>query len=162
MYQMGLYLLPEGTHADFAKELSRFFWAARDGHQKYHMVKWADVCAPKSFGGIGILDSRRFNLALMLKWVWRILRDEGGLWLQLIKAKYLRGRPLLACDRREGSQFWRAIQEIKPAIRKGLSISIGDGRDTLFWLDPWLSHLPLRHECPELFAICSDPTILVG
>src|SRR3954466_7111856 len=48
---MGLYLLPEGTHADFAKELSRFFWAARDGHQRYHMVKLADVCAPKCFGG---------------------------------------------------------------------------------------------------------------
>uniref|UniRef100_A0ACD5TC59 Uncharacterized protein n=1 Tax=Avena sativa TaxID=4498 RepID=A0ACD5TC59_AVESA len=124
MYQMGLYLLPEGTHADFDKELSRFFWSARDGHQKYHMVKWADVCAPKSLGGIGILDSRRFNVALMLKWVWRILRDDGGLWLQLIKAKYLRGRPLLACERREGSQFWRALQEIKHFIGLGLSFEL--------------------------------------
>jgi hypothetical protein len=102
---MGLYLLPEGVHGTFDKELSRFFWQDMNGRQKCHMVKWAEICAPKEHGGIGILASRRFNKALMLKWVWRILRDEGGLWLRLIKVKYLRGRPLLACDRREDSQF---------------------------------------------------------
>jgi hypothetical protein len=38
-------------------------------HQKYHIVKWADICDPKELGGIGILASLRFNKALMLKWV---------------------------------------------------------------------------------------------
>jgi hypothetical protein len=52
------------------------------------------------------------NVASMLKWVWRILKDDGGLWLQLVKAKYPRGRPLLACECREGSKFWRSLQEI--------------------------------------------------
>jgi hypothetical protein len=60
-----------------------------NGCQKYHMVKLADICAPKEHGGIGILVSRRINKALMLKWVWHILRGEGGLWLCLINAKYL-------------------------------------------------------------------------
>lgn len=105
MYMMEMYLLPEGVHANFDKELSRFFWMANDGHEKYHMVKWADIFSPKELGGLGIVSSRHMNMALMLRWVWRILTDDGGLWLQLIKAKYLRGRPLLACERREGSQF---------------------------------------------------------
>lgn len=76
-------------------------WA--DGRQKYLMVKWADVCMPKDLGGLGILVSRRMNVALMLRWVWRIMRGEGGLWLQLLQAKYLRGEPLLACSHTEGS-----------------------------------------------------------
>jgi hypothetical protein len=54
----------------------------------------------------------------------------------LIKAKYLQGRPLLACDHREGSQFWRTIQDLKQEIRLGISFSIGNGEGTLFWLDP--------------------------
>ena len=103
MYMMGMYILPEGVHASFDKELSRFFWQAANGRQKYHMVKWVDLCAPKNVGGIGIMASRRMNEALMLKWVWRILRDDGGLWLQLVKAKYLRGCPLMVCERKEGS-----------------------------------------------------------
>jgi hypothetical protein len=34
MYAMGLYLLPEGMHGNFDKELSRFFWQERNGRQE--------------------------------------------------------------------------------------------------------------------------------
>ncbi|KAE8807886.1 retrotransposon unclassified [Hordeum vulgare] len=93
MYMMGMYILPEGVHSAFDKELARFFWQAGDGRPKYHMVKWADICMRKDQGGLGIPASRRMNVALMLRWVWRILQGDGGLWIQLIVAKYLRGRP---------------------------------------------------------------------
>ena len=59
----------QGVHASFDRELSRFFWQAADGRQKYHMVKFVDLCTLKEFGGIGILASRRINEAIgeMLK-----------------------------------------------------------------------------------------------
>lgn len=98
---------------------------------------------PKALGGLDILASRRMNAALMLRWVWRILGNDGGLWLQLVKAKYLQGHPLLACVCREGSHFWWVIQSIKHEIRLGLSISIGNGEGALFWLDPWVDGHPL-------------------
>jgi hypothetical protein len=162
MFIMGIFLLPEGVHGSLDKELSRFFWQARDGRGKYHMVKWADVCAPKDKGGIGIMASRAMNVALMLRWVWRILREDGGLWLQLIKGKYLQGRPLLACDRQEGSQFWRALQAIKQEILLGSHFAIGNGEATRFWLDPWIDRRPLRLSFPDLYAICTDPSVLVA
>uniref|UniRef100_A0A8I6X0D4 Reverse transcriptase domain-containing protein n=1 Tax=Hordeum vulgare subsp. vulgare TaxID=112509 RepID=A0A8I6X0D4_HORVV len=130
MYMMGMYILPEGVHNAFDKELARFFWHAGDGRPKYHMVKWDDVCVPKDRGGLGIPASRRMNVALMLRWVWQILQGDGGLWLQLIEAKYLRGRPLLACSLANGSQFWKSIQSIKHEIRLGLRFSVGDGSGT--------------------------------
>ena len=76
MYMMGLYILPEGVHSAFEKDLARFFWQDANGRQKYHMVKWADICMPKDCGGLGISASCRMNVALMLRWVWRILRGE--------------------------------------------------------------------------------------
>ncbi|KAE8808716.1 hypothetical protein D1007_14799 [Hordeum vulgare] len=158
MYMMGLYILPEGVHSAFDKELARFFWQAGDGRPKYHMVKWADVCVPKDRGGLGIPASRRMNVALMLRWVWRILQGDGGLWLQLIEAKYLRGRPLLACSLANGSQFWKSIQSIKHYIRLGLRISVGDGSGTQFWLDPWLEGEPLRFRFRD--SLLSAPTLL--
>ena len=82
--------------------------------------------------------------------------------MQLIKAKYLQGRPLLACDRRDGSQFWRSIQSLKHEIRKGARFSVGNGEGILFWLDTWLGESSLQHRFPSLFAICSDPTLLVA
>ncbi|KAI5020767.1 hypothetical protein ZWY2020_045655 [Hordeum vulgare] len=125
------------------------------------MVKWADICLPKDRGGLGIPASRRMNVALMLRWVWRILQGDGGLWLQLIEAKYLRGRPLLACSLVNGSQFWKSISGIKNDIRLGLRVSVGNGSGTQFWLDPWLDEEPLRLRFSRLFAICDDPSVLV-
>ncbi|KAE8819435.1 Heparanase-like protein 2 [Hordeum vulgare] len=101
------------------------------------------------------------NVALMLRWVWRILQRDGGLWFQLIEAKYLRGRPLLACSLASGSQFWKSIQGLKNDIRLGLRISVGNGAETQFWLDPWMDGEPLRSRFPRLFAICDDPAVLV-
>ncbi|KAI4971131.1 hypothetical protein ZWY2020_002045 [Hordeum vulgare] len=126
------------------------------------MVKWADICMPKDRGGLGILVSRRMNVALVLRWVWRILHGDVGLWLQLIEAKCLWGRPLLACSLATGSQFWKSIQGIKDDIRLGLQVSMGNGSGTQFWLDPWLDGEPLRLRFPRLFAICDDPTALVS
>lgn len=105
MYMMGRYIHPEGLHSSFDKDLTRFLSQAADGRPKYHMMKWADIRLPKDQGGLGITDSRRTNVALMMHWVWRILRGDGGLWLQLLEAKYLRGEPLLACSRSAGIQF---------------------------------------------------------
>ncbi|KAE8778072.1 hypothetical protein D1007_49049 [Hordeum vulgare] len=162
MYMMGMYILPEGVHSSYDKELARFFWQAGDGRSKYHMVKWADICLPKDRGGLGITACCRMNVALMLRWVWQILHGDGGLLLQLIEAKYLQGRPLLACSLATGSQFWKSIQGIKDEIRLGVRFSVGIGAGTQFWLDPWLDGEPLRLHFPRLFAICGDPAALVS
>ncbi|KAE8767429.1 Heparanase-like protein 2 [Hordeum vulgare] len=102
------------------------------------------------------------NIALMLRWVWRILKGDRGLWLQLIEAKYLRGRRLLACSLANGSQFWKFIQGIKNDIRLGLRVSVGNGSGTQFWLDPLMDGEPLRLRFPRLFAICDDSVVLVS
>jgi hypothetical protein len=57
------------------------------------MVKWVDLCAPKDFGGICILASRRMNVALMLRWVWRILKDDGGLLASVGQGQISKGTP---------------------------------------------------------------------
>lgn len=64
---------------------------------------------PKDKGGLGITSTRRMNLCLMTKWIWRIVRGDGGLWLDLIRAKYLRGQSFSCCADTRGSQFWQAI-----------------------------------------------------
>ncbi|KAE8766390.1 hypothetical protein D1007_62382 [Hordeum vulgare] len=162
MYNMGMYILPEGVDSTFDKELASFFWQAGDGRPQSHMVKQADICLPKDRGGLGIPASRRMNITLMLRWVWWILRGDGGLWLQWIEAKYLWGRPLLACSHSSGSYFWKSIQGIKADIRLGLRLLVGNGSGTQFWLDPWLDGEPLHLWFLRLLAICDDPTILVS
>uniref|UniRef100_A0A453NDF5 Uncharacterized protein n=1 Tax=Aegilops tauschii subsp. strangulata TaxID=200361 RepID=A0A453NDF5_AEGTS len=90
MYVMGFYSLHESLHHEVTKLLSRFFWVGEGNKQKYHM-KWSEICKPKDQGGLGVISSKRMNIALLSKWLWRIQTGEGGLWLEIIRAKYLRG-----------------------------------------------------------------------
>ncbi|KAE8785922.1 hypothetical protein D1007_40315 [Hordeum vulgare] len=120
---------------------------------------------------IGTLDMGRINfgvISLIPKLVgasdirqFRPITGDGDLWLQLIEAKYLRGRPLLACSLVNGSQFWKSIQGIKNDIRLSLRVSVGNGSGTQFWLDPWMDGERLRLRFLRLFAICDDPVVLV-
>jgi hypothetical protein len=46
---MGFFLLVNGTHAGFAKQLARFFWEGMGDNRKYHMVTFPKVCHPWEF-----------------------------------------------------------------------------------------------------------------
>jgi hypothetical protein len=86
MFAMSLYMLFDATHASFDKVRSRFFWEGVGDKRKYHMVDWATVCKPKEFGGLGVLNTRLMNIALMLKWVLKLYQNAEGLWVDLLKA----------------------------------------------------------------------------
>jgi hypothetical protein len=72
------------------------------------MVDWAAVCKPKEFGGLGILNTKSMNIALMLKWIWRFYQNDDDLWADLIHAKYLGERDVFARrSRRKALNFGR-------------------------------------------------------
>ena len=52
MYIMGLYLLPEGVHASFDKELSRFFWQAANGRPHFPVSRAAP--AAREIGAVAL------------------------------------------------------------------------------------------------------------
>ena len=101
------------------------------------------------------------NIALLTRWLWRIANGEGGLWLTIIRNKYLRGQPLAFCQCTGGSQFWQSVIQLLPVLHIGTSISVGSGASTLFWFDRWLGDAPLAARFPELFAIAADPRVSV-
>ena len=125
------------------------------------MVKWSEVCKPKDQGGLGVISSKRMNIALLSKWLWRIETGDGGLWLQIIRAKYLRLQPLAFASRTGGSQFWQAIIQLMPVLRIGTSILVGTGTNTLFWLDRWSGDRPFARRFNALFSICVRPHLSV-
>jgi hypothetical protein len=102
------------------------------------MVDWATVCKPKELGGLGAMNTRFMNTALMGKWIWKLYQGAEGLWAYLIRAKYLCGRDLYAVEvPTHGSQFWNAIKKVKWHFKLGAKHSVRDGKRTYFWLDWW-------------------------
>ena len=86
---------------------------------------------------------------------------EGGLWLTIIRNKYLRGQPLAFCQRTGGSQFWQSMIQLLPVLRIGTSISVGSEASTLFWFDRWLGDSPWLRDFQNFLPLRLTPGSLL-
>jgi len=52
--------------------------------KKYHMVKWGALAKPKEFGGLGLIDTRAMNAALLCKWIFSLDSGDDSMWMRLL------------------------------------------------------------------------------
>jgi hypothetical protein len=85
---------------------------------------------PKSIGGLGFRDMEPFNLALLAKQAWRILREPNSLSARVLKAVYyLGGRDFLeAYHGSSPSRIWRSIVDGHEVLKEGLIKTHRHGR----------------------------------
>lgn len=127
-----------------------FYGGGGENKKKIAWVRWGEVCKDKDRGGLGVKDLNSFNLSLLGKWVDRILNNEEGLWVKVIKSKYREnpflegsGERLLRGRVRGGgvmSGWWFEICKIYWGIkgegmRKDFVRIVGKGNNTRFWAD---------------------------
>lgn len=83
LFYLSFFKLPKGVSLLCKKIQKSFLWGGPSGERKVAWVKWEQVCKSKSEGGLGVKDIEAFNNALLLKWRWRLLVEEGGLWSKI-------------------------------------------------------------------------------
>ncbi|GJZ99520.1 hypothetical protein Tco_0672071 [Tanacetum coccineum] len=74
--------------------------------RKIAWVSWDKVLASKKKGGLGVSSFHALNRALLLKWVWRFLSQDGSLWYRVIQALY---GPSLELHLFNHSSIWCSI-----------------------------------------------------
>jgi hypothetical protein len=70
LYWMSIYRLPTHVRNEIDRIRKIFFWYGRGDNstrKKYHLVSWDVVCKSKSQGGLGVLDLKIMNTALLAK-----------------------------------------------------------------------------------------------
>ena len=95
-------------------------------------VNWESVCKPKEFGGLGILNLKKFATALRLRWLWFEWSAEPKPWSGL-------GNP---CSARDHDIFAAAT-----------NVTVGDGEKALFWESSWLNGRRPKDFAPLVFDI---------
>ena len=76
-YMLSLFPIPAYVAKRIEKIQWDFLWGGMNDEVIFHLVEWAKVCSPIDEGGLGIQNVRRFNQALLGKWLWRFAREEG-------------------------------------------------------------------------------------
>ena len=123
------------------------------------LVAWDDICTPTDQGGLGVPHLDTMNVALLSKWVIRIMGPEEDVIRSVMRDRYGAG---VDWDRmttrvRGASAFWRGLGKVVPTIRQFFSAQLGDGASFRFWLDEWSDKGCLRGIFPRLFAITQHP-----
>jgi len=125
------------------------------------MIKWEALNRPKEFDGLGFLDVRVMNICLMAKWIDKLERGDNSLCCSILRNKYLGQKSIFQIKRRQGSQFWRSLLDIRDWYQRGRKVTIRGGHQTRFWLDCWLGDCPLNVMFNNLFQIATKPDIEV-
>ena len=64
------------------------------------------------YGGLGILNLEVQN-SCHLKWLFKLVNEEG-LWHEVLKKKYLKGKCLSQVTKKPGnSHFWAGLMDVK-------------------------------------------------
>lgn len=89
LYLFSFYKAPKNVIDEIVKLQRRFLWGGDEENKKMAWVKWELICTPKSRGGLGIKNLVAFNLALLMKWRWRLLLDDDNLlWKKAVANRY--------------------------------------------------------------------------
>jgi hypothetical protein len=85
---ISFFLLSKGVLHKLYYYRPRFFWQGESEKKTYRLAKWSVVCSPKDQGGFGIHDLEVKNTALLGKWLFKRLMQEGT-WQTILKRKYI-------------------------------------------------------------------------
>ena len=124
-----------------------------------NLVDWETVQQPKEKGGLGVINLKLQNDALLLKHLHKFYNQADIPWVKLIWFKYYEQKVPHA-SREVGSFWWKDILRLNPLYRGISHCIIGNGTTVCFWEDRWNSSL-LKSKYPRLASFSKSNIISV-
>ncbi|KAJ4815734.1 RNA-directed DNA polymerase (reverse transcriptase)-related family protein [Rhynchospora pubera] len=152
LYFLSFFKVPKWVLLSFNRLRRTFLWGQKGEVKKLALVSWDTIARPKEMGGWGILNLELMNKALLGKWKWNIdYKGCTGLWKEILQIKYSHRVPS------SFSPFWKGVWSMDQLVRLGTTKTVGNGKNTLFWLDTWFENYPLALRFPRLFQKTKKP-----
>jgi hypothetical protein len=158
-YLLSLFPIPSSVANRLERMQRNFLWGGIKEENKFHLVNWSKVCSPLQNGGLGIRNLRRFNQALLGKWLWRFAMEKDALWRKVVEVKYesmAGGWCTNQVMRSYGVGVWKHIRRGWECFSKFIKFEVGDGYHISFWHDTWCGDQPLKVSYPELYRIARN------
>ena len=154
-YAMCTIKLPKGVIDNIDKARKQCLWRGNDAQKKGgNLVAWEVVMQPKEKGGLGVLNLRLQNDALLLKHLFKFYNKVDTPWVHLVWSKYYTTKVPHA-SREFGSFWWKDVLRLSIIFRGIAKCEIGDGSTVYFWDDMW-SDAVLSQEFPRLASFASN------
>lgn len=138
VYPMGTLRIPPTIVEQFDKLRRRCLWIKKtgDGFKSNALVAWNAVCRPKENGGLGVLNLKLQNDAMLLKMLHKFYNRKDISWVALIWNTHY-GEAIPHAQYHCGSFWWRELTKLMPVFRGITRVNVNNCLSTLFWKDNW-------------------------
>nr|GEY91233.1 RNA-directed DNA polymerase, eukaryota, reverse transcriptase zinc-binding domain protein [Tanacetum cinerariifolium] len=166
LYNMSTFKVLKGILNSMEAIRSKFFNGMEPSTNKITWTAWNKVLASKENEGLGVSSYHALNRALLLKWAWHFISQDGSLWFRVIKALY--GTSIDSHQVNLSSNWCSIIRELHLLVGKGFHFldhckkRNRNGRDTCFWYDKWLGDPALQDLFPRLYALELNKEVTVA
>nr|GEX91650.1 RNA-directed DNA polymerase, eukaryota, reverse transcriptase zinc-binding domain protein [Tanacetum cinerariifolium] len=160
LYYMSLYKAPAVVLNELESIRRNFFNGVVKEDRKMVLIRWENILASKSKGGLGVSSLYASNRVILFKWIWRLLTHCSSLWANLIKAIHgVKGNLDVSNSKISGFIWQEMVREFHSLKAKGIDCTsfikrkLRNGENTLLWEDFWLGDCALKTFHPRLFAL---------
>jgi len=151
-YTMCTLKLPAGVIENMDRIRKQCLWRGTDRSKKGgHLAAWSTGSKPKIKGGLGVLNLRLQNDALLLKQLHKFYNKKDIPWVQLVWFRYYRNGKVPHASREVGSFWWKDLLRLSVLYRGIARCQLGDGSTVLFWEDLWNTEV-LAQKYPCLYS----------
>jgi len=93
-------------------------------------VAWKVVCSGKKEGGLGVLDLKSQNEALLIKYLHKFFNKDDTPWVSLVWEKYYSDARLPGTTNK-GSFWWKGIVSLLGKFKGMARPNVGNGKSCL-------------------------------
>ncbi|XP_026451285.1 uncharacterized protein LOC113351535 [Papaver somniferum] len=141
-YLMGCFLLPIGITNKIDAIQRDFWWGKDSGGRGFYPRAWPYLCKPIAKGGLGFRNAHRFNLAMLAKVAWRLIKEPNALWVKSMRSKYFRNKsPFKTKISSNNSWTWKCIKKGLDLVQQYSMWEVVNGQEINIWDDKWIPGL---------------------
>ncbi|XP_057997941.1 uncharacterized protein LOC110671428 [Hevea brasiliensis] len=140
---MSCFKLPTGIIGDLEKLAAKFWWRKSFDSVNIHWLSWKRLSCSKSLGGLGFKELNLFNVALLAKQAWRVIKTPEALRVKVLKGVYFPSSYFLRAGKRNNPSWdWKSLLEGREALSKELRWNVVGPSFLDAWNEPWIPSLP--------------------
>ncbi|XP_026414361.1 uncharacterized protein LOC113310013 [Papaver somniferum] len=138
-FQMSFTEFPDKTLAKMDRLQRDFWWNKSDQKNRVYSKDWKSICIPKSQGGLGLRNPKKFNVSMLTRLTWRVISNPNALWVKVLKSKYFKNtNPLLKSRRTTISWIWSSIRTGMEILRENCILDLSLHSNLDIWSERWI------------------------
>ncbi|GMI84947.1 hypothetical protein HRI_002164000 [Hibiscus trionum] len=139
VYAMQCFLLPSSLCKALEQSMAKFWWRTAGTSKGIHWTSWNQLAYSKQEGGMGFRDLGQFNVALLAKQCWKLIKHPDSLLARVLKARYYPSTDFLHANLCSNPSYtWRSLWSARGLLETGLTWRIGNGESVNIWNDSWI------------------------